>query len=176
MGNKDYARIRSLCSALPPTSHVKSYEESLAPSIPQVYQAPNHQEGGFCDLTTERNTQIEHLDAMGLINENKVIYVKAGLDGTRLSHQNSAAVYSLTTITEDGWDIGAVGLVMGGDHYGNMKNTAKPYFDGVKSIAMNSEVTVGERKLKTQVVIGGSDIQKIKNMVRLYLRLKFPEK
>ena len=164
LSNKDYARIRSLCSALPPFTHVQSYEESIAPNLPKVEQAPNYKEGGFCNLTEERDTQIEHLDSVGAIKENTVIYVKAALDGTRMSHQNSACVYTLTTITSDGWDIGAVGIVTGGDHYGDMKNTAKPYFEGVKSIAENNEVKVGDKTLKTKVVIGGD----MSNTLELY--------
>ena len=161
---KDYARIRSLCSSLPPSTHIKSYEESVAPNLPKVEQAPNFKEGGFCDLVEERNTQIEHLESIDVIHENKVIYVKPGIDATRMTHQNSACVYTLTTLTRDGWDIGAVGLVSGGDHYGDMKDAAKSYFAGVKSIAENNEVTVRGKKVKTQVVIGGD----MSNTLELY--------
>ena len=87
--NASYAAKRKIIKDLPPLTHLQRHNENVASSLPQISQAPGR-EGGFLPIRAELKQQIEHLDKLGKLDRTETVYVKYGLDSTRLTHNSTS--------------------------------------------------------------------------------------
>ena len=153
--NASYAAKRKIIKDLPPLTHLQRHNENVASSLPPIRQAPGR-EGGFLPIRTELKQQIEHLDKLGKLDSSETVYVKYGLDSTRLTHNVNCCVYSAETISAS-TEIGLVGAVDGGDSHDDMDTAAPPFFEQIKELDKNPviQTDIGDVKVELR---GGGDL------------------
>ena len=153
--NAAYAAKRRIIKDLPPLTHLQIHNENVTSSLPPISQAPGR-EGGFLPIRVELKQQIEHLDKLGKLDPTETVYVKYGLDSTRLTHNDTCCIYSAETISES-TEIGLVGAVDGGDSHGDMETAAPPFFEQIKELDQNPiiQTDIGDVKVELR---GGGDL------------------
>ena len=153
-----YASKRRLIKDLPPLSHLKSYDESLKETLPKITVAPGRA-GGFTPIRTEVKKQIEYLDRKGDLDLNEPVYVKTGIDATKMTNQDSACIYTVESISSK-TEIGLVGAVKGGDSADDMEQCGKPYFEQLKELDINPLVETNAGVVKVELR-GGGDLSNL---------------
>ena len=148
-----YAAMRRIISELPPLTHVKEYNHSVIAGMPALLDAPGRP-GAFFSLRHEVKSQLEYLAQSNGLNSEETIYVKAGVDATRLDASKSVCIYSIETISSDS-EIGLVGAVLGGDQYEDMALCGKPFFDQLKELAQNPNITTKYGNFAIEIRLGG---------------------
>ena len=153
-----YASKRRLIKDLPPLTHLKLYDESLKAKLPPITVAPGRP-GGFTPIRTEVKTQIEFLDRKGDLDQEKPVYVKCGIDATKMTNKDNCYVYSIETISSK-TEIGLVGAVKGGDSADDMEKCGTSYFEELKELDVNPlvETNVGAVKVELR---GGGDLSNL---------------
>ena len=153
-----YASKRRLIKDLPPLTHLKLYDESLKAKLPPITVAPGRP-GGFTPIRTEVKTQIEFLDRKGDLDQEEPVYVKCGIDATKMTNKDNCCVYSIETISSK-TEIGLVGAVKGGDSADDMEKCGTSYFEELKELDVNPlvETNVGAVKVELR---GGGDLSNL---------------
>ena len=127
---------------------MKSYDESLKAKLPTISVAPGRA-GGFTPIRAEVKEQIEYLDRKGELDLKEPVYVKCGIDATKMTNKDNSCVYSVETISSK-TEIGLVGAVKGGDSADDMEKCGTPYFEMLKELDVNLlvETELGAVKVK----------------------------
>ena len=146
-----------------PLTHVKQYEEQIISKFPPLIDAPGRP-GAFFSLRHEISKQIEYLNKMGCLNLAEPVYIKPGIDATKLN-SSSICIYSIETIST-ATEIGLVGAVVGGDAYEDMQLTAHPFLEQVKDLATTPVINtpIGDIEVKLRV---GGDLANILELLGL---------
>ena len=159
-----YASKRRLINDLPPLSHVKQYDESLKEKLPKITVAPGRA-GGFTPIREEVKEQLEYLNRKGDLDLTEPVYVKTGIDATKMTNRDSACVYSVESISSK-TVIGLVGAVKGGDSADDMEQCGKPYFHQLKELDVSPVVETNAGAIKVELR-GGGDLSNIYSQLGL---------
>ena len=153
--NAAYAAKRRIIKDLPPLSHLKQYHQLIMSQLPKIIVAPIRS-GGFLPIRAELKLQLEHLDCMGNLDQTETVHVKVGVDGTRLTHNNSVCIYTVESIST-ATDIGLVGAVKGGDGRDDMAQCGAPFFQQLEEIDKNPviQTDIGDIPIELR---GGGDL------------------
>ena len=151
--HSSYAAMRRIIPELPPFTHIKSYDDSIIASLPPLLDAPE-KPGAFFSLRHEIRSQIEFLYKKGGLNTEEPVYVKAGIDATKLTSATSVCVYSIETISDE-TEIGLVGAVLGGDSYEDMQLTSQPFITQLKDIAKDPNIETDIGIIQVTLRLGG---------------------
>ena len=160
MSHSAYAATRRIIPDMPPFTHVKQYEEQIISKFPPLTDAPGRP-GAFFELRHEISCQIEYLHKLGKLNLAEPIYIKPGIDATKLNSA-SVCVYSIETIST-ATEIGIAGAVVGGDGYEDMQLTAHPFLEQVKELAKNPVINTSIGDIEVKLRVGGD----LANMLEL---------
>ena len=148
-----YAAKRRIIPDLPPLSHLKKYNEGVMSKLPKLIDAPGRL-GAFTPIRHELECQIEYLHEKGDLDVNEPIFVKYGIDGTRLTHKESVCIFTVETLSKQ-TEIGITGAVNGGDSNTDMKTGANPFFEQVKELDANPFVSTAVGNMRIIVRCGG---------------------
>ena len=153
-----YAANRRLIKDLPPLAHLKQHDEALIAKMPPITQAPGRA-GGFIPIRTEIKSQIEYLGRKGCLDLEEPVVVKCGIDATKMTHSETACVYSVETVSS-ATEIGLIGAVKGGDSATDMEECGQPYFEQLKELDKNPSIDtdLGPVDVKLR---GGGDLSNI---------------
>lgn len=123
--------------------------------LPKIIETPIRS-GGFIPIRAELKLQLEHLDCMGNLDQTETVHVKVGVDGTRLTHNNSVCIYTVESIST-ATDIGLVGAVKGGDGRDDMAQCGAPFFQQLEEIDKNPviQTDIGDIPIELR---GGGDL------------------
>ena len=156
--------MRRIIPELPPFTHIQRYDDSVISALPPLLDAPA-KPGAFFSLKHEIRSQIEFLHKKGGLNMEEPVYVKAGIDATKLTSSTSVCVYSIETISDE-TEIGLVGAVLGGDSYEDLQLSAQPFLSQLKDIAKdpNIETEIGVIQIKLRL---GGDLCNVLELLGL---------
>ena len=160
VSHESYAAMRRIIPDMPPFTHVRQYEEQIISKFPPLIDAPGRP-GAFFPLRDEISSQIEYLHEMGKLNLAEPVYIKAGIDATKLN-STSVCIYSIETIST-ATEIGIAGAVVGGDAYEDMQLTARPFLEQVKQLATNPIINTPIGDVEVKLRVGGD----LANMLEL---------
>ena len=92
---------------------------------------------------------------MGFVRPEEPIWVKAGLDGTKLTHRDSVCVFSISAITSLSSVIGIIGATPGSDSYEDMILCGAPFFQQLKDLEANPTIATDAGNFVTNLKLGG---------------------
>ena len=149
-----YRALRQLHPALPPFAHIHQHDQLVAETAPEIIIAPGR-EGGFLKLREEVAKQATFLAETNSLDPLEPIWVKVGVDSTKISHNQSVCVYTLSVITCKGSTIGIVGATAGGDSHEDMQLCGPPFFEQLTNFEENPFIETAAGQHRMTLVLGG---------------------
>ena len=154
VSDESYASFRRINSSIPPLTHLKQYDQEVIAEFPPLIDAPGRT-GAFFPLRPELGNIAVHLVKKGELVVGTPLKVKMGADATKYNHISSICVYTAALITETVSEIAVVGCVLGGDGTQDMDETATPFFEQVKELALNPSIKTPVGEFLVTIYCGG---------------------
>ena len=155
ISNSAYAALRAFTADLVPLTHLKAHDALIKSFLLSSFQKAPGRKGAFCSVIDEVAIQIDHLWIMGYLKRGEIIFVKAGIDATRLTTKMSVCMYTVQVISDSSSRTGAVGACVGGDAYEDLILSGRPFFQDVEKLAKNPQIESHGESFSLNVLMGG---------------------